>query len=165
MQIYSLAGDDHVKDVHWRERVACCNYSIKSFNFDLTLLIMQELRKYYRIKGTPTEVYAALTNPFSITLWTGSQAEMQEEPETEFSLFDGDISGMNLFFEKDRKIVQEWYFGDQEEKSIVTITLRPDRHYTKIELHHTNIPEEAFDDMVHGWDAYYFGALKEFFEM
>ena len=125
---------------------------------------MNELRKYYRIKGTPSELYAALTNPFSITLWTGSQASMTEEPETEFSLFDGDIEGKNLSFEKDSKIVQEWYFGDQEKKSIVTITLRPDRLYTKIELHHSNIPDEAFEDIAHGWDTYYFGALKAFFE-
>ena len=125
---------------------------------------MQELRNYYRIKGTPSEIFAALTNPFSITLWTGGQAKMQVEPGTEFSLFDGDIEGMNLEFEKDHKIVQEWYFGSQAEKSIVTITLRPDRHYTKIELHHTNIPDEAYDDMAYGWDTYYFGGLKEFFE-
>lgn len=125
---------------------------------------MKELRKYYRIKGTPSELYAALTNSFSITLWTGSQASMTEEPETEFSLFDGDIEGKNLSFEKDSIIVQEWYFGDQEEKSIVTITLRPDRLYTKIELHHSNIPDEAFEDIAHGWDTYYFGGLKEFFE-
>lgn len=125
---------------------------------------MKELRTYYRIKGTPEEIYAALTNPFSIALWTGSQAIMSEEPESEFSLFDGDIEGKNLEFEKDYRMVQEWYFGDQEEKSIVTITLRPDRHFTKIELHHTNIPDEAFEDMAHGWDTYYFGGLKEFFE-
>lgn len=125
---------------------------------------MQELRKYYRIKGAPSEIYAALVNPFSITLWTGGEAKMKEEPGTEFSLFDGDIEGKNLDFEQDSKIVQEWYFGNQEEKSIVTIILRPDRHYTKIELHHTNIPDEAYEDMAHGWDTYYFGGLKAFFE-
>lgn len=126
---------------------------------------MKELRKYYRIKSTPPEIYAALVNPFSITLWTGAEAVMKEEAGTEFSLFDGDISGMNLSFVKDHQIVQEWYFGEQDEKSIVTITLRPDRIYTKIELHHTNIPDEAYEDMVHGWDEYYFGGLKDFFEM
>jgi len=89
---------------------------------------------------------------------------MSEEPGTLFSLYDGDIEGLNLEFEKDHKIVQEWFFGDQEEKSIVTITLRPDRNFTRIELLHTNIPEEAFEDMEYGWDAYYFGGLKEFFE-
>lgn len=125
---------------------------------------MKDLHKYYRIKGTPAEIYAALTNPFSITLWTGTEAVMSQEEGSEFSLFDGDIAGKNLAFEKDSKIVQEWYFGEQEEPSIVTITLRPDRHFTKIELQHTNIPDEAYEDMSHGWDNYYFGGLKEFFE-
>lgn len=125
---------------------------------------MKELRKYYRIKGGPEEIYNALVNPFSITLWTGSEAVMKEEEGSEFSLFDGDIAGKNLHFEKDHKIVQEWYFGEQEEQSIVTITLRADRIYTKIELHHTNIPDEAWEEMDHGWDSFYFGALKAFFE-
>jgi activator of HSP90 ATPase len=126
---------------------------------------MKELRKYYRIKGTPEEIYAALVNPFSITLWTGSEAVMKEEEGSEFSLFDGDIVGKNLRFEKNSFIEQEWYFGEQDEQSRVSITLRPDRHFTRIELHHTNIPDEAFEDMAYGWDSYYFGALKEFFEM
>lgn len=125
---------------------------------------MKELRKYYRIKGTPEEIYASLVNPFAIALWTGAEAVMSEEPGSAFSLFDGDIEGINIAFEPHHQIMQEWFFGDQEEKSIVTITLRPDRHFTKIELHHSNIPEEAYDDMVHGWDAYYFGGLKDFFE-
>ena len=30
--------------------------------------------------------------------------------------------------------------------------------------YHTNIPDEAYDDMAYGWDTYYFGGLKEFFE-
>jgi len=126
---------------------------------------MKDLHRYYRIKGSPEEIYTALTNPFSITLWTGCKAEMKEEPGSEFSLYDGDIAGVNLEFEKGSRIVQEWYFGDQAEKSIVTISLRPDRHFTKIELHHTNIPDEAFEEMAYGWDTYYFGGLKEFFEM
>ena len=125
---------------------------------------MKELRKYYRIKGSPEEIYAALINPFAIALWTGDKAEMKEEPGSPFSLFDEDIEGINISFEKNSKIVQEWFFGDQEEKSIVTITLRPNRHFTKIDLHHTNIPDEAYEDMIQGWDVFYFGRLKEFFE-
>lgn len=125
---------------------------------------MKDIRKYFRIKGPAEEIYAALVNPFSISLWTGAEASMKEEVGSEFSLFDGDISGKNLEFVPNQKIVQEWYFGEQDEKSIVTITLRPDRLYTKIELHHTNIPDEAFEDMEHGWNSFYFGSLKEFFE-
>ncbi|RLE03082.1 MAG: ATPase, partial [Bacteroidetes bacterium] len=78
---------------------------------------MKELRKYYRIKGTPEEIYAALINPFAIALWTGGAAEMKEEPGTSFSLFDGDIEGINIAFEQNSRITQEWFFGDQEQKS------------------------------------------------
>ncbi len=126
---------------------------------------MKDLRKYFRIKGAPAEVYAAMVNPFSIALWTGEDAKMKEEVGSEFSLFGGDISGKNLEFVKDQKIVQEWDFGEQKDASIVSITLRPDRHYTNVELRHTNIPDEAYDDMLQGWETYYFGGLKEFFEM
>jgi activator of HSP90 ATPase len=38
---------------------------------------------------------------------------MSEEPGSEFSLWEGDIEGRNISFEKKQKIVQEWYFGDQ----------------------------------------------------
>jgi activator of HSP90 ATPase len=125
---------------------------------------MKDLKKYYKIKATPPEVYAALTNPFSIELWTGDKAEMSVMAGEEFSLFGGDITGKNLQFEPDRKIIQQWYFGEQKEPSIVTITLEPEKYVTRISLHHTNIPDEAWDDINEGWDESYFGMLKEFFE-
>ncbi len=126
---------------------------------------MKTYHKYYKIKGTPEEIYNALVKPFAIALWTGAKVQMEEKEGTEFSLFDGDIAGMNLEFVPNKKIVQEWYFGEQEERSIVTIDLREDKIYTRIELTHTNIPDEAFEDMKEGWDEYYFGGLKDFFEL
>jgi len=125
---------------------------------------MKTVHKFYRIKGTPDDVYAALTNPFSIELWTGAKAKMSTVPGEEFSLFDGDIEGVNIAFIQDQKIEQEWYFGEQEEKSLVCIELTPDKHYTRIELTHINIPDDAYEDMKYGWDHYYIGALKDFFE-
>ncbi len=125
---------------------------------------MKSYHKYYKIKASPEEVYNALVKPFAIALWTGSPAQMKEEKNTEFSLFNGDITGMNLKFVPNEKIVQEWYFGEQEEQSLVTLELREDKNSTQVELTHTNIPDEAFEDMKNGWDNYYFGGLKEFFD-
>ena len=76
---------------------------------------------------------------------------------------DGAIEGINLAFEENKKIVQQWYFGDQEEASIVTIKLHEKEEMTSVELRHTNIPDEAFDDIVEGWNEVYFGNLQEFF--
>jgi len=86
------------------------------------------------MKAAPSDVYNALTNKTMLEIWTGETAEMVAEPNTEFSLWNGSISGMNL-----------------------------DKKGTSVELYHTNIPDEAFENISEGWDEDYFGALKELF--
>ncbi|MBC5992447.1 SRPBCC domain-containing protein [Pontibacter cellulosilyticus] len=125
---------------------------------------MKDYKKYYIIPASPEEVYVALTNANTIQLWSGEQADMSTEPGSEFELFEGSIVGKNLEFEENKKIVQQWYFGDQEEPSIVTIKLHPHKYGTSAELRHTNIPDEAYDDLVEGWDEAYFGSIIEFYE-
>lgn len=124
---------------------------------------MKDFKKYYIIPALPEEVYLALTLPSTIQLWTGEEAEMSTEPGTEFSLWEGSIVGKNLAFEEGKKIVQQWYFGDQEEDSIVTIKLHPHKQGTSVELNHTNIPDEAYEEMVGGWNENYFGLLIRFY--
>jgi len=125
---------------------------------------MKTYTQHYFIKATPEEIYTALTNPFTLELWTGQPAVMEEKEGIEFSLWNGDIVGKNLEFEKNRKIVQEWYFGDQENPSIVTILLIKTKKGTKVKLTHENIPDIAYENMKMGWDDFYFGNLKRFFE-
>lgn len=124
---------------------------------------MKDYKKYFIINASPEELYIALTNPDTIRLWSGEPAIMSIEPGTEFSLFDGSIEGKNLEFEENKKIVQEWYFGEEETPSIVTIKLHPHKEGTSVELKHNNIPDEAYEDMVEGWNDVYFAALNEFY--
>lgn len=125
---------------------------------------MKDFKKYYTLPATPEEVYLALTNPLTIELWTGEEAQMSTEPGSEFSMWDGSICGRNLEFEQDKKIVQQWYFEGESENSIVTIKLHlAKNNSTSVELKHTNIPDKEYDDFASGWDNSYFGALKEFF--
>lgn len=130
----------------------------------IPLNLMKDYKKYFLIPAPPEEVYLALTTEATIRLWTGDQVEMIAEPGTEFSLWDGSIVGKNLEFEPGKKIVQQWYFGDQAEDSIVTIKLHEAKGETSVELRHTNIPDEDFDDIVEGWNHAYFGSLREFYE-
>jgi uncharacterized protein YndB with AHSA1/START domain len=125
---------------------------------------VKDFKKYYIIPATPAEVYMALTNPVTMELWTGEEAEMSTVPGSEFSMWEGSIVGKNLEFEPDKKIVQQWYFEGQPEESIVTIKLHTDKAGTSVELRHTNIPEGDYDDMVDGWNNNYFGALADFYE-
>jgi uncharacterized protein YndB with AHSA1/START domain len=125
---------------------------------------VKDYKKYYIIPEPPENVYLALTNPLTIELWTGEPAEMSTEPGSEFSMWDSAIVGRNIEFEPNKKIVQQWYFDGQDEPSIVTIKLHPDKAGTSAELRHTNIPDEAYNDMVDGWNDSYFGALIDFYE-
>jgi uncharacterized protein YndB with AHSA1/START domain len=125
---------------------------------------MKDYKKYYLLSASPEEVYIALTNPATIQLWTGEKAEMSTVAGSEFSLWEDSIVGKNLEFIEGKKIVQQWYFGDQEKDSIVTIILHPHKHGTSVELRHSNIPDEDYEDIVEGWDEAYFGALAEFYQ-
>lgn len=125
---------------------------------------MKDFKKYFILSATPEEVYLALTTESTIELWTGDKAEMSPVPDTEFSMWDGSITGRNLEFDPGKKIVQEWYFGEQPEKSIVTIKLHPHEEGTSAELRHTNIPDADFKDITDGWTFSYFGSLIEFYQ-
>jgi activator of HSP90 ATPase len=124
---------------------------------------MKNFKKTFKINAEPSDIYAAIVNPFTIELWSGYPAKMSEEPGSEFSLWDGDIIGRNIEFVTDRKIVQEWYFGDQQEKSIVTISIFPDGENSTVTVDHTNIPDEDFAEISEGWREYYIGAIAGFF--
>jgi uncharacterized protein YndB with AHSA1/START domain len=125
---------------------------------------MKDFKKYYLISAPPDQVYLALTNEATFQLWSGDQADIQAEPGGEFSLWDGSIVGKFLELSPPDKIVQQWYFGEQPEESIVTIKLHPHAQGTSVELRHTNIPDAEYQDIIEGWNDVYFGSLIEFYE-
>lgn len=123
---------------------------------------MKDYKKYHILPAEPEEVYVALTNAATIQLWSGEPAIMSTEPGSEFALWDESIVGKNLEFEDGKKIVQQWYF-DQEEPSIVTLKMHPHKQGTSLEIRHTNIPDEEYDDIVEGWENMYLRSLTEFY--
>ncbi len=125
---------------------------------------MKNIKQNHTIPAEREIVFAALTNPLTIEIWSGYDAEFQAVEGTEFSLWEGDIVGKNLEIVPGELIKQHWYFEGQDEDSIVTIKLRDAGNQTAVELLHINIPDEAFDDMKEGWNKYYFGALKKYFK-
>ena len=125
---------------------------------------MKNLKKTIHIKVPREEVYNALINPLTIELWSGFKAEMQPVPGTEFTLFEGDITGVIKTLEPPAVLEQVWNFGDQEEESLVRFELFEEGEKTRLELSHVNIPDEAFENMETGWKEYFLGAMKSYLE-
>jgi uncharacterized protein YndB with AHSA1/START domain len=125
---------------------------------------MKNLRKTIHIKVPRETVFNAITNPLTIELWTGYEARMEAIPGSEFSMFDGDISGRIRTFESPSLLEQVWDFGEQEEESLVRIELFEEPGKTRLELIHTNIPDEFYENIEEGWRNSYLGALKSYLE-
>ncbi len=123
---------------------------------------MKNIKRYYTLKAGPEDVFNALTNERILEIWTGDTVEMKPVVGFEFSLWGGSITGINLEIEENKKIVQQWFFGEEED-SIVTIKIHSHKKGASIELLHTNIPDDAYENISDGWDEDYFGALNELF--
>lgn len=125
---------------------------------------MKDFKKYYIIPAKPEQIYLALTTETTIRLWTGDEVSIDPVVGGKFSMWDGSIEGEFVELTPYTKIVQEWYFGDQPQPSIVTFKLHDHKKGTSIELVHTNIPEDDFEDIVDGWNAVYMHSLLDFYE-
>jgi len=127
---------------------------------------VKDFKKYYVIPAPPEDVYLALTNEATMMLWTGDQASFKAEVGAEFSMWDGSIVGKNITLESNKKIVQEWFFGEEatDNPSIVTIKFHVHNQGTSLEVRQSNIPDEEYDDIADGWTNSYMAELYEFYD-
>lgn len=124
---------------------------------------MKTFYKEFSIDAEAEDIYSALTNPVTIELWSGHPAEMGSEPGSEFSLWEGDITGRILKLQPSKKVVQEWYFGEQQEMSVATIYIEQQQGCSLVTVEHTNIPDKDFANISEGWREYIMGAIQKFF--
>lgn len=124
---------------------------------------MKDFKQYFIITASPEELYLALTTEITARLWTGDEVSIDAKVDGEFSLWDGAITGKFLELVPSSKIVQEWYFGEQDEKSIVTLKLHEHKKGTSLEVRHTNIPDDDYDNISEGWIDPYISSLIDFY--
>ena len=125
---------------------------------------MKTIKQTYLINSSLGEVWKALTNPKYIDGWGGGPAEMDDKVGTKFEFWGGDIFGKNIEIIPLKKIKQEWFGGNWEKPSIVTFTLTEEKETVKIDLLHTDVPDNEARNIDEGWKEYYLGPLKKYLE-
>ena len=125
---------------------------------------MKSIKQRYEINASVDKVWDALVNPKTIDKWGGGPAKMNDQEGFEFEFWGGDIYGKNKEVIKNKKLVQEWFSGKWEKPSIVTFLLESLEDNIKVELIHTDIPDEEADDIEQGWKDYYMIPLKQLVE-
>lgn len=125
---------------------------------------MPVIQKIYEMNASPEEVFEALTNSELIQIWSGDEAKMTATVGATFSLWGGQMYGVNLEVVKNKKLVQEWSYDQWAQASKVTFNIKAKGKKTMLELIHEDVPEKSVNSISDGWDEYYLGSMKDMFE-
>ena len=98
--------------------------------------------------------------------FTGSQVQISRKVGGKFSVYGGDIEGVNLELVPDQKIVQSWRYSDwlQDHYSTATFSLKKVEQGTRLTFTQTEVPDEHYKDIAQGWRDYYWAPMKEMLE-
>jgi activator of HSP90 ATPase len=118
------------------------------------------------IKATPHEVYETLMDSKKHAELVGAEARISKKVGARFSIYDGEIEGVNLELVPDKKIVQSWRYSDWPEGhySKATFLLKESQSGTKLIFTQTEVPEDKYEDVSQGWHDYYWQPMKEMLE-
>ncbi len=124
------------------------------------------IRQSLTLRASPHEVYEALMDSRKHSRLTGSVAKISRQVGGQFSVYDGEIQGLNLELVPDPKIVQSWRYSDWPEGhySRATFSLSEIPGGTRLTFTQSGVPEEFYEDIRQGWRDYYWGPLKEMLE-
>jgi len=118
------------------------------------------------IPAPPKAVYDAWLSGKEHSAMTGSAAKGTAKVGSEFTAWEGYISGKNLELKSPSRILQSWRtteFQADAPDSRLEVLLEEAKGGTKVTLVHTDIPQGQAASYRQGWIEYYFEPMKEYF--
>lgn len=114
----------------------------------------------------PEQLYYDWLNSEAHSKFTGGEAEVSPELGIGFYAWDGYISGKNLELEFPSRILQSWRtteFSEEDEDSMLEITIKETTKGSMLRLKHWNIPSGQGAQYKSGWQEHYFEPMKEYY--
>lgn len=120
------------------------------------------------LEGVSAEdVYGALLDEKRHGEIIGADIEIEPVEGAEFSAWEDAIKGRNIQLDPGKKIVQEWFAVNSRwpegHKSVLTWTFEEKDGGVTVHLKHESVPVEDEENVLHGWNEYYFEGMKQFF--
>ncbi len=127
---------------------------------------MRTIQQTVTFKATPHEVYETLMDSKKHAELVGAEAKITKKVGGKFSIYDGEIEGVNLELVPDKRIVQSWRYSDWPEGhySKTTFLLEENQGGTKLTFTQSEVPEDKYEDVSQGWHDYYWQPMKELLE-
>jgi uncharacterized protein YndB with AHSA1/START domain len=118
------------------------------------------------IPAPPEAIYAAWMSSKGHGEMTGSPAKVTARAGSQFSAWDGYISGRTLELKPPSRILQSWRttdFAEEEPDSLLEVLLVKEKGGTRVTLNHSHIPAGHGPEYKKGWIDFYFKPMKEYF--
>jgi activator of HSP90 ATPase len=116
------------------------------------------------------KLFAIYLSPTEHAAFTGFPVTIGSEPGAAFEAFGGQLSGTILAVVPPRLIVQSWRSmkfnaADPDSTLILSFTADgPRREDGRIDLVHIDVPEHDYQDVVEGWQKYYWTPWRSYLE-
>jgi uncharacterized protein YndB with AHSA1/START domain len=121
---------------------------------------MAEHRSAIEISASPERVFEYLVTAKGITAWMGDWAHVEPTPGGEFSVNIAGYGARGSFLEVDppRRVTVSWGFEGSETlppgTSTVSFELSATAAGTRLEVVHTDLPEDEVPGHVDGWEHF-----------
>jgi activator of HSP90 ATPase len=121
------------------------------------------IRQKLTFKGSAHDVYELLMDSKKHSELVGASARISKKVGAKFSVYDGEIDGVNLELVPDKKIVQSWRYSNWPEGhySKATFLIEEGGGETQLTFTQTGVPEEHYKDIAQGWHDYYWTPMKK----
>ena len=114
----------------------------------------------------PAKIFKLYIDPKLQTASTGYKTNITNEVGERFTAGSGWIKGKNLHIVNNKMIVQTWRGNDWDKSipdTILILTFKPtDEGGTRLELFHSNVPDEYVDELKKGWKEFYWKPWKRY---
>jgi len=119
----------------------------------------------FSFDSSPELMYQCLTDDQRLSFFTQSKAVMDKAPGGKFSLFGGQITGVNRNLVENKQIEQDWRFQNWPAGhfSKVKIVLTQGKGTTEISLEQTGVPVSDFERTQSGWEQQIWSRIRAAF--
>ncbi|KAM4625533.1 activator of 90 kDa heat shock protein ATPase homolog 1-like [Polymixia lowei] len=114
---------------------------------------------------SPAELYRVFLNQEMVQAFTHAPATVDGEKGGRFRLLDGNVLGEFTELISEQKIAMKWRYNTWpcEHYATITMTFSDRSNETELKVEYRGVPESEEERTKHGWQRYYFEAIKQTF--
>jgi activator of HSP90 ATPase len=127
--------------------------------------VCKTIKQKVKFNASSDVIYELLTDSRKHSRFSGERATISKKVGGAFSVYSGEITGINVDLAPGKRVVQAWRAKDFPTGifSMATFNLAPARNGgTELVLTHRGVPKELIPRIEKGWREFYWDRMKQY---